>query len=715
MDLTAALQAFPPVDLAFAYGSGVFQQSGYAVLPSGDLDAARTPSPMVDLVFAVSDPLAWHADNLSRNRAHYSALGALGAAAVARVQTSSGARMYYNTLVPLPREARGAPGQMMKYGVIHSEDLLDDLLTWRHLYAAGRLHKPVRVLSCGAPRLLAAARENLRHALRAALLQLPRRFTAVQLYTAVAGLSYTGDFRMVVGENPNKVANIVEGSLRQFHALYAPLLAASFPTVAPVAAARAREEEGAGPPLSPRASPPSALGPQEGGAPLECLAPCAPLSDAALETSLTPGAPLGEAALRALCYEQDTSPEARVALGMALPFRLQRRMAEAWAAEEGRLSPREGAREALAEEAPAEGGRLGLREGAQEAPAPGAPSAMARARMLAARGRALMQRLRRQRLQWLLARRERAAAGGRPARSRSAAALAAAAGAEDEIRHILEVEAAEAAAGVRNILEVEAEGGAAAGVRIILEVEPEGGAAAAARLSPASARLSPASEAEAVHGSGPRTLSAGAAAAAVWPREPAAPSAEAPGAAPSLEATPLSAEMSPLPASPARRATLGEAPPAAARILLHLYAPPPAPPRRALSYDRALCDEGVVRFWGALAERVVGQAAASDEGRPPPARRMQAGAAQARVPAAAPGGAGAPGVAGALRPQAPARGDVATALVPFLRPAIAHIVGAAARWQSLKGVLTAGPVKAAHYGAAKIGKMAGGWLRKLKL
>ena len=40
----------------------------------------------------------------------------------------------------------------------------------------------------------------------------------------IAGLSYAGDFRMVVGENPRKVHNIVEGNMAGFGALYAPVL-----------------------------------------------------------------------------------------------------------------------------------------------------------------------------------------------------------------------------------------------------------------------------------------------------------------------------------------------------------------------------------------------------------------------------------------------------------------------------------------------------------
>ena len=50
--LRAALDAFPPVAHAFAYGSAVFEQPG--------AEALRTPgeeAPQVDLIFAVRAPL----------------------------------------------------------------------------------------------------------------------------------------------------------------------------------------------------------------------------------------------------------------------------------------------------------------------------------------------------------------------------------------------------------------------------------------------------------------------------------------------------------------------------------------------------------------------------------------------------------------------------------------------------------------------------------
>ena len=83
------LSTFPPTELSFAYGSGVFRQEGYKA----------NAAPMVDIVFAVRDPAEWHAQNLKHNRSHYSFLARLGSDAIASIQEDFGASAYYNTLV----------------------------------------------------------------------------------------------------------------------------------------------------------------------------------------------------------------------------------------------------------------------------------------------------------------------------------------------------------------------------------------------------------------------------------------------------------------------------------------------------------------------------------------------------------------------------------------------------------------------------------------
>ncbi|EGZ13450.1 hypothetical protein PHYSODRAFT_460205, partial [Phytophthora sojae] len=193
--LTQALDAsFPRVAFIMAYGSGVFQQKNH--------DASAS---MVDLVFAVDDPRAWHAQNLERNPQHYSVLKYLGAANVAAFQENFGAGLLGTRLI--------------KYGVVSTQTLCEDLQTWKTLYLSGRMHKPVSIIGTS-DAIQVASSTNLSHALNYALLCLPEKFSEHDLYMKIAGISYLGDFRMTFGENPKKVRNIVDGNLKSFRELY---------------------------------------------------------------------------------------------------------------------------------------------------------------------------------------------------------------------------------------------------------------------------------------------------------------------------------------------------------------------------------------------------------------------------------------------------------------------------------------------------------------
>lgn len=219
--LTALVDTLPACSFAMAYGSAVFRQRGYSATD------ATTASPMVDIVLGVTDSAAWHRENMERNPSHYSALPRrLGPSTVARVQ-GLGAGTWFNTLLPVPEAVAkgvgGSPNQQFKYGVIGLDTLADDLRNWRSLYIAGRMHKPIVTIK--APeRLVQLTRSNLNAAASAALLQLPEVFTAVELFMAISNLSYSGDFRMVLGENPLKVFNIVTANQVHFGDLYAPVL-----------------------------------------------------------------------------------------------------------------------------------------------------------------------------------------------------------------------------------------------------------------------------------------------------------------------------------------------------------------------------------------------------------------------------------------------------------------------------------------------------------
>lgn len=203
-DLKRLLAGFPSKHFVycFAYGSGVFQQAG------------RTDRAMVDLIFVVNDTQCFHRDNLTANPDHYSSIRHLGSNVISDIQTSFGANVYFNTNVTV--------GDLtFKYGVIDESDFRQDLQSWYTLYIAGRLHKPVLTLhDTGLSNLV---EHNLESAVHAALLQLPEKFSERDLYTAIAGLSYRGDFRMIIGEDKNKVANIVQPQIEKFRSLYTPV------------------------------------------------------------------------------------------------------------------------------------------------------------------------------------------------------------------------------------------------------------------------------------------------------------------------------------------------------------------------------------------------------------------------------------------------------------------------------------------------------------
>ncbi|XP_055633532.1 phosphatidate cytidylyltransferase, mitochondrial [Toxorhynchites rutilus septentrionalis] len=196
----------------FAYGSGVKQQIGY--------DSSKKKTNMIDLIYTVDNVHRWHASNLDRNPDHYSGLRVLGSNFIARYQETLGAKVFFNTLIPIKEE-----DVVIKYGVISTKDLIEDLTDWTHLYLAGRLHKPVEIIRTASNSKIQNAIEcNLKSAVHAALLLLPEQFTEFELYRAISNLSYAGDFRMIFGENKDKVNNIVRPQLEGFRSLYASTL-----------------------------------------------------------------------------------------------------------------------------------------------------------------------------------------------------------------------------------------------------------------------------------------------------------------------------------------------------------------------------------------------------------------------------------------------------------------------------------------------------------
>ncbi|XP_066206889.1 phosphatidate cytidylyltransferase, mitochondrial isoform X2 [Saccopteryx leptura] len=204
------LSHFPEeLSLGFAYGSGVYRQAG----PS-----SNQKNVMLDFVFTVDDPVAWHSKNLKKNWDHYSFLKVLGPKYITTIQNNYGAGVYYNPLIM-------CDGRLIKYGVISTSNLIEDLLNWNNLYIAGRLQKPVKIVALNENITLRSALDkNLKSAVTTAFLMLPESFSEEDLFIEIAGLSYSGDFRMAVGEDKAKVLNIVKPNVAHFRELYGNIL-----------------------------------------------------------------------------------------------------------------------------------------------------------------------------------------------------------------------------------------------------------------------------------------------------------------------------------------------------------------------------------------------------------------------------------------------------------------------------------------------------------
>jgi hypothetical protein len=487
-----------------------------------------------------------------------------------------------------------------------------------------------------------------------------------------------GDFRMVFGENPHKVANIVSASMRHFYALYMPVLQASFPTVAAIEGHRPLQQGAA----TEFMGAPSAG--QHGGRGSPSIDSAVPhTAEAAGSMAAHSTWAAGSETSLPRLFRQDVSPEARLALGMALPYNLQRRMAAAqlrgaaspgllprglqgrrwpWAAGSGEQLGLGDVEATDLSNAVANGVALGNspvdRAGSSYSDAARRQSGRARAVEFAEAGREVMQRARLQRLQWLVARRER-----KEARVSAAKLVSASPGG--------------------------------------LRITPDVGVAPAAHIRPAAghAFLSVPLRNAALRMLEYRRARRGSSSGSESFLGPPAgmPAMAAADAARRTASAADDTEGSSLAASGQERHRREEV-----KNVLD-----DETQLAQLSFSRARSDPQVVAFW----DRLLQQGALTR----PSAPASAGGAAfmSARLAGGFRDSAAGLATAGAATPApfAPeglsrrgTRADVAVLVRPHLRSGVAHLVGASARSQSVKGILTAGPVKAALYAYQKVRK-----------
>lgn len=192
----------PETVAVIGYGSGINPQRGQ-----------EHRKPQIDLIVVVDDLKKWHALNIKKNPNDYSFSGKLFFKYAPKKWLKSGGKITYMTYIPFN-------GSKYKIGTIEKEDFLNDLKNWETFYIAGRMQKPILVVS--APEDIESTIEYNRHAgvLTTELLLGKGEFDEEYFYTILAGLSYLGDTRMGIAENPDKVLNIVKGRFDFYHDVY---------------------------------------------------------------------------------------------------------------------------------------------------------------------------------------------------------------------------------------------------------------------------------------------------------------------------------------------------------------------------------------------------------------------------------------------------------------------------------------------------------------
>ncbi|KAL7494190.1 hypothetical protein ACHAWT_006269 [Skeletonema menzelii] len=231
-ELSAIVNLFPTtgLDYAFGYGSGVLKQQS-------------SSAGMVDVILAVDDTYEWHKQNLEAHPHHYSGFARVGGDRFVHWMQNLGARLYFHPFVDVDINITSDDGidvtnqhpttiqREIKYGIVSTDDLIEDLTCWKYLYLAGRMHKPTveidliinaeheeqSIVVNRRDEIAEAQQQNLLAAVSASILlhggeeSNDMILPIIQIYNTIAGISYAGDIRMQTGaEDPNKVKKLVE-------------------------------------------------------------------------------------------------------------------------------------------------------------------------------------------------------------------------------------------------------------------------------------------------------------------------------------------------------------------------------------------------------------------------------------------------------------------------------------------------------------------------
>ena len=188
------------------YGSGVNPQKGQ-----------QNRTPQIDLIVIVEDLRKWHKDNIKNNKKDYSFLSRLFFKYAPSKWLKSGGKICYMTYISF-KESK------YKIGTIEYQDFIEDLTTWETFYIAGRMQKPILIVKADKEIEKDIAYNRVAGMETTKLLVNKKEIPLKDFYIALSSLSYIGDTRMKLAENPDKVKNIVEGSIGFYDDNYADKL-----------------------------------------------------------------------------------------------------------------------------------------------------------------------------------------------------------------------------------------------------------------------------------------------------------------------------------------------------------------------------------------------------------------------------------------------------------------------------------------------------------
>ncbi len=192
----------PNVIAAYAYGSKVFKQNN-----------ADIKSSLIDLIFVVEDIKKWHLENLKKNPNDYSLMGST------YFKIANKEKLKGNTGIAYISDIE-ENGLRYKFGTIEYQDLLLYLQTWKSFYMAGRFQKTISPYKEDVDLNRAILINRKKAILVASLLQNKNIVDKHELFETLVSLSYMGDPRMKLGEAPNKIKNIVNGSFDEYNNIY---------------------------------------------------------------------------------------------------------------------------------------------------------------------------------------------------------------------------------------------------------------------------------------------------------------------------------------------------------------------------------------------------------------------------------------------------------------------------------------------------------------